>query len=131
MPQIITGSVSSDKSDKTITVTVATRKTHPIYRKQYTVNTKFLAHDPENQAKVGDRVQIVAIRPMSARKHFQLDKILEKAEIRFEESDATADIPEVKPVADSDSQVAKKPKKSTLTANSKPPTASASKGSAA
>jgi small subunit ribosomal protein S17 len=93
MPQTITGIVSSDKGDKTIVVTVATRKTHPLYGKQYTVNTRFMAHDETNQAKVGDRVTIVACRPLSARKRFNLSKIVERGGIGFEETDATADIP--------------------------------------
>lgn len=45
MARTITGTVSSSKADKTIVVTVQTRKTHPLYRKQYTVHTKFMAHD--------------------------------------------------------------------------------------
>ncbi len=98
MPQTITGIVSSDKGDKTIVVTVATRKTHPLYGKQYTVNSRFMAHDETNQAKVGDRVMIVASRPLSARKRFNLSKIVERGEVGFEETDATADIPVEEPV---------------------------------
>jgi small subunit ribosomal protein S17 len=45
MARILTGTVSSDRGDKTIVITVAVRKTHPLYKKQYTVNTKFMAHD--------------------------------------------------------------------------------------
>ncbi len=45
MAKTLVGVVSSNKTDKTIVVTVTTRKTHPLYRKQYTVNTKFMAHD--------------------------------------------------------------------------------------
>src|SRR5437868_6284986 len=93
MAKTITGTVSSDKGNKTIVITVATRKTHPLYRKQYTINTKFMAHDEENQAKVGDRVQIIETRPISARKRFKLAKVIEKAGAHFEESDAIADIP--------------------------------------
>jgi small subunit ribosomal protein S17 len=64
-----------------------------LYRKQYTVTTKFIAHDEKNEAKVGDRVTIIESRPLSARKHFRLSKILAKAGAGFEEADATADIP--------------------------------------
>lgn len=88
MAKTLTGVVSSDKGDKTIVVTVQTRKTHPIYKKQYTVSTKFMAHDEKNEAKLGDKVTISETRPISARKRFQLDKIVEKAAIRHtEESD--------------------------------------------
>ena len=98
MARTMTGTVTSDKGDKTIVITVNVRKTHPLYRKQYSVNTKFMAHDEKNQAKVGDVVNVVETRPMSARKRFKLDKIVERAGARFEETDATADIPEEIPV---------------------------------
>lgn len=100
MAQTITGVVSSDKGDKTIVITVATRKTHPVYRKQYTVNTKYMAHDEKNEAKAGDLVLISATRPLSARKRFGLTKILERGGIHFEETDATADIPVEEPAAE-------------------------------
>ena len=94
MRRILNGVVTSDKSDKTIVITVATRKTHPLYKKQYTVNTKFMAHDEKNEAKVGDKVSIGETRPLSARKRFELIKVVQKAGVAFAESDATADIPE-------------------------------------
>lgn len=94
MAREITGVVSSDKVDKTIVITSTTRKTHPLYKKQYTVNTKFMAHDEKNEAKVGDLVTIRETRPISARKHFKLSKINERRGVHFEEADATADIPE-------------------------------------
>ncbi|MBI5906793.1 30S ribosomal protein S17 [Candidatus Saccharibacteria bacterium] len=94
MGRILTGVVTSDKGDKTIVITVATRKTHPLYKKQYTVSTKFMAHDPKNEAQVGDKVSIRETRPISARKRFQLETILERGGIHFKETDATADIPE-------------------------------------
>ncbi len=82
MARTITGTVSSSKSDKTIVVTVQTRKTHPLYRKQYTVSTKFMAHDEKNEAQTGDKVEIIETRPISARKHFKLLKIVEKPALR-------------------------------------------------
>jgi small subunit ribosomal protein S17 len=90
----IRGVVSSTKGDKTIVVTSTRRKTHPIYKKQYTVNTRFMAHDPKNEAKVGDEVIISESRPLSARKRFILSQITEKGGARFEEADAIADIPQ-------------------------------------
>lgn len=97
MARSITGTVTSDVNDKTIVITVTERKTHPLYKKQYTVNTKFMAHDEKNEAKVGDLVSITECKPLSARKRFQLTKVLERSGIRFEERDATADIPEDEP----------------------------------
>jgi small subunit ribosomal protein S17 len=94
MARYLNGVVTSDKTDKTIVITARTRKTHPIYKKQYTVNTKFMAHDEMNEARIGDVVVIVETRPLSARKRFKLDRIIERGGIRFEETDAIADIPE-------------------------------------
>ena len=85
MAKTLTGIVSSDRADKTIVVTVRTRKTHPIYKKQYTVSTKFMAHDETNEAKIGDTVVIAETRPISARKRFILQNIAERATIRHEE----------------------------------------------
>lgn len=94
MARSITGTVTSDRGDKTIVITVTERKTHPVYKKQYTLNTKFMAHDEKNEAKVGDLVTITETRPISARKRFTLTKINERGGIRFEETDAVADVPE-------------------------------------
>ena len=88
MAKTFTGIVSSDKGDKTIVVTVMTRKTHPIYHKQYAVSTKFMAHDEKNEAHAGDRVAIVETRPISARKRFRLERIIERPALR--ESDMKA-----------------------------------------
>ena len=85
MAKTLVGVVSSDKGDKTIVVTVTARKTHPIYKKQYTFSTKFMAHDETNHAHVGDKVSIVETRPISARKHFALEKVLERAGIEHVE----------------------------------------------
>ncbi len=85
MSKTFTGVVSSDKSDKTIVVTVQTRKTHPIYKKQYTVSKKFMAHDEANEAKPGDSVTIMETKPLSKRKRFMLVKVNERAAIRHTE----------------------------------------------
>lgn len=79
MAKTLTGIVTSDKRDKTITVTVTSRETHPIYRKQYTINRKYQAHDPKNEARLGDKVQISEIRPVSKTKAFQLANIETRA----------------------------------------------------
>lgn len=94
MPKQLIGTVTSDKGDKTIVITVRARKTHPLYKKQYTMNTKFMAHDEKNEAKTGDLVSIVETRPLSARKRFILNKIIERGGAAFVETDAIADIPE-------------------------------------
>jgi small subunit ribosomal protein S17 len=81
MARSITGIVKSDKADKTIVVLVQERKTHPIYRKQYTASRSFMAHDEKNEAKKGDKVVIVETRPLSAKKRFALEKVVEKATV--------------------------------------------------
>ncbi len=111
MPRLLTGRVTSDKTDKTIVISIATRKTHPIYKKQYTRNTKFMAHDEKNEAKIGDLVIIRETRPLSAKKRFILDKIAEKAHAGFEETDATADVPEDQKLEDRVQKTEEKPKK--------------------
>ena len=75
MAKTLYGKVTSDVADKTITVTVTSRETHPIYKKQYTVTRKYAAHDVKNEARKGDMVFIVETRPISKRKSFTLDRI--------------------------------------------------------
>jgi len=84
MAKTLIGIVSSDKRDKTITVSVSNRETHPVYKKQYTVTRKYSAHDAKNEAKEGDRVQIVASRPISKTKTWTLDKIVERSRGKVE-----------------------------------------------
>lgn len=79
MAQSLQGIVTSDKRDKTITVSIASRETHPLYRKQYTKTRKYTAHDENNEAGVGDKVEIVACRPLSKTKAYKLVKVLEKS----------------------------------------------------
>ena len=79
MARTLTGIVTSDSRDKTITVTVTSRETHPIYKKQFTVTRKYSAHDEKNKATKGDTVVISESRPISKTKTWKLDKITEKA----------------------------------------------------
>jgi len=90
MARTITGVVISDKADKTIVITVQTRKTHPLYKKQYTVTSKFMAHDENNEAKQGDKVVIAETRPLSKRKRFTLQSVLETARIMHVEPESSA-----------------------------------------
>lgn len=105
MARTITGVVASDKGDKTIVITVTTRKTHPIYKKQYSVTTKFMAHDEKNEAKPGDKVVITETRPISRRKRFTLTKVVETARIQHVEPEV---VPE-KPAKAEEVEEAKKP----------------------
>ena len=96
MAKTIVGLVSSDKRDKTITVSVASRETHPLYRKQYTKTRKYTAHDEKNEAKKGDKVEIVACRPFSKTVCYNLVKILEKSHgtIALKEDVTEVEMPE-------------------------------------
>jgi small subunit ribosomal protein S17 len=73
------GYVVSDKMNKTIVVELEDRKKHPLYGKVLRTSTKVKAHDEANTAGVGDRVQIMETRPLSATKRWRLVEILEKA----------------------------------------------------
>ncbi len=93
MAQRLTGEVVSDKGDKTIVVAIHNRKTHPIYKKQYSQTKRIMAHDAKNEAKLGDKVIIEGCRPISAKKRWALVKIVETAKIKHvepETSDAKA-----------------------------------------
>jgi small subunit ribosomal protein S17 len=92
MAKTLTGTVTSDVANKTITVTVTSRETHPIYKKQYTVSRKYAAHDEKNEAKKGDLVVIGETRPVSKRKAFALIKVLErsKGSVELAEEEVTA-----------------------------------------
>lgn len=79
MAASLQGIVTSAGRDKTITVSIASRETHPLYRKQYTKTRKYTAHDENNEAGVGDKVEIVACRPISKTKTYTLVKVLEKS----------------------------------------------------
>ncbi len=79
MAQTLIGIVTSDKRDKTITVSITSRETHPLYRKQYSHTRKYTAHDEANEASLGDKVEIVACRPFSKTCSYKLVKVLEKS----------------------------------------------------
>ncbi len=73
MPKrILTGKVTSNKSDKTITVLVERKIMHPMYKKFVTKSKKFAAHDGENKFKVGDSVNIRECAPISKKKRFEV-----------------------------------------------------------
>jgi len=73
------GVVSSNKMDKTITVSVERRLRHPIYGKFVKKTNKFVAHDEANDCNIGDTVRIMETRPLSKRKRWRLVEVLERA----------------------------------------------------
>jgi small subunit ribosomal protein S17 len=74
-----TGLVTSNKMDKTITVSIEKRLQHPIYGKFVRKSKKFVAHDESNDCNIGDRVRIMETRPLSKRKRWRLVEVLERA----------------------------------------------------
>lgn len=79
--KVYVGRVVSDKMDKTITVLIETYKNDKLYGKRVKYSKKFKAHDENNQAKIGDIVEIMETRPLSKDKRFRLVKIVEEAVI--------------------------------------------------
>ncbi len=75
------GIVVSDKADKTITVKVETYKMNPIYKKRVKYSKKYAAHDENNIAHIGDKVRLVATRPLSKTKRYEVVEVVEKAVI--------------------------------------------------
>ncbi|MBI3986348.1 MAG: 30S ribosomal protein S17 [Lentisphaerae bacterium] len=72
------GTVIGDAMDKTIIVQVERRVRHPMYGKEMRLTNKFYAHDEKNEAKVGDRVEIMESRPISRLKRWRLVEIVKK-----------------------------------------------------
>jgi small subunit ribosomal protein S17 len=75
----VSGTVVSNKMDKTITVLIERRVMHPLYRKFVRRSTKLHAHDENNECGEGDTVVVEECRPLSKHKSWRLVKVLEKA----------------------------------------------------
>jgi len=78
--RILTGRVVSDKMDKTVTVLVERKVTHPLYGKIIKLSKKYHAHDDANECREGDLVAIEECRPLSRTKSWRVSKLLTKAE---------------------------------------------------
>ncbi len=77
--QSLIGTVVGDKMDKTVTVAVERTYMHRLYQRYMKRTSKYAAHDESNECGVGDRVQIVATRPLSKRKRWRVREIIERA----------------------------------------------------
>ncbi len=73
------GVVTSNKMQKTITVAIERKVSHPIYKKYFKKTTKLMAHDEKNECQIGDKVKIMETRPLSLKKRWRLVEIVEKA----------------------------------------------------
>ncbi|KAA0258464.1 30S ribosomal protein S17 [Deferribacter autotrophicus] len=72
------GVVVSDRMDKSVVVKVETLKLHPKYHKFIRRSKKFMAHDENNECRIGDIVEIIETRPLSKRKRWRVSKIIER-----------------------------------------------------
>jgi small subunit ribosomal protein S17 len=75
----LTGTVVSDKMEKTVVVAVERQVRHELYGKTQRKTSKFVAHDENNEAKIGDRVNIAESRPLSRRKRWIVTSIVGKS----------------------------------------------------
>ena len=75
----LTGKVVSDKMDKTVVVAIERQVRHGVYGKMQKRTSTFVAHDENNEAKMGDTVVIAEARPLSKRKRWALVRIVERA----------------------------------------------------
>jgi small subunit ribosomal protein S17 len=73
------GIVTSDKMDKTIVVSIDSKKMDRLYKKYVTRSKKYMAHDENNDAHIGDTVRIVECRPLSKNKCWRLAEVIERA----------------------------------------------------
>jgi len=81
LTRTVTGTVTSDKMNKTITVLVERKVPHPVYGKYVRRSTKIHAHDEQNECKQGDTVMIEECRPLAKTKAWRLVKIVERATV--------------------------------------------------
>lgn len=77
--RVLTGTVVSDRMDKTIVVLVSSQKRHPMYEKYIRRSKRVKAHDVGNECRVGDRVRVVESRPLSRDKRWRLLEIVERS----------------------------------------------------
>lgn len=75
----LVGVVVSDKADKTVSVKVERRFMHPLYGKVVTRTKKYAAHDESNEFRIGDRVEILSVRPVSKTKAWKVMRLIERA----------------------------------------------------
>lgn len=77
--KVYRGTVVSNAMDKTVVVEVSTSRRHALYGKRVGYSKKYKAHDENNEISVGDYVEIMETRPLSATKRFRVVKLLQKA----------------------------------------------------
>lgn len=78
--QVKIGTVVSDKMDKTVVVAVTNTVMHRLYHRYVKRTSKFYAHDPKNECRIGDEVRIESSRPLSRLKRWRVKEVLKRAE---------------------------------------------------
>lgn len=78
--KIRTGTVVSNRMEKTVNVAIVRSYQHPLYKKVVRTTKKILAHDEQNSCKVGDVVQVIESRPLSKRKRWRVQSIISVAQ---------------------------------------------------
>ncbi len=101
-PRTVTGVVSSDKMNRTRSITVVRLVQHPLYKKYVRRRTTYKAHDEHNTSRLGDKVVIAQTRPLSKTKSWRLVEVLERAKTRGAR-DVSALEPDVTAERDGDS----------------------------
>ncbi len=79
--KVRTGRVVSDRMDKTVVVAVDTLVKHPLYGRTVRRTRKFMAHDENNECRIGDKVKIAETRPLSRHKRWRVAEVLERSQI--------------------------------------------------
>ena len=102
MQRTVTGTVVSDSMDKTITVREERMVKHPLYGKYIRRSTSYKVHDEKNTAESGDRVEIVATRPISKTKHWRLLRILTRSGERHQAESTAVSASEADVAVDAD-----------------------------
>ena len=80
--KVMVGTVTSNKMDKTVVVSVATNVKHPKYGKIVKRTYKLKAHDEENVCQIGDKVKVMETKPLSKDKRWRVVEVMEKAIIK-------------------------------------------------
>ncbi len=93
--RIVSGKVVSDKMDRTITVRLERIVKHPLYGKYLRRGTNYKAHDENNQAQMGDVVEITPCRPMSKTKTWRLVRVVKSSTLAVSDSSSMAPAAEV------------------------------------
>ncbi len=78
--KIRTGTVVSNRMEKTVTVAIVRSYQHPLYKKVVRSTKKILAHDEQNNCKVGDVIQVIETRPLSKRKRWRVQSVITAAQ---------------------------------------------------